>query len=101
MASFFGALFFVTGLLLVVTVPVFVMAWRRRRARLAVKFFVAAVAIGLFFALAAVASKRAVENCRAMGNASCLDAGYTGFLFLVVLIYVIASMTTTFILARE
>jgi mannose/fructose/N-acetylgalactosamine-specific phosphotransferase system component IIC len=100
-AAFFGTLFFVTGLLLVVTVPVFVMAWRRRRTGLAIKFVVVAAAIGVFFAFAAVGSKRAVDNCREVGNYSCFDVGHTGFLFLVGLIYVIAVATATHSLARD
>jgi len=99
-ATFFGSLFLVSGLLLVVTTPVFVLARRRKRTLLAWKFLVAVGAIGLFAAIAAVGSERLVDNCRDAGNYSCLDAGFTGFLFLIGLIYVIAVGTATYMLTH-
>lgn len=101
MATFFGALIAVTGGLLVLTVPVLFMAWRKGRTGLAIKFLVAALAIGIFFAFAAAGSKKLVDSCAASGGAACFDVGYSGFLFLVVIIYGIASVAATSILARQ
>ncbi len=101
MATFFGALFGVTGLLLVVSAPTLVLARRRGRDALAIKFIGAAVAIGLFSALGAVGSKRLVDNCRDSGSISCLDVGYSGFLLLVVLVFVITSVSAAFKLYRD
>ena len=101
MATFFGALFGVAGSLLVVTVPTLVLARRRGRNALAIKFVGAAVAIGLFFAVAAVGSERLVDSCGISGSIACIDVGYSGLLFLVVLVYVIASVTVAFILYRD
>ena len=101
MATFFGSLLTGTGVLLVVGTPVFVMASRRGRKPLATKFFIAAVAIGFFFAVASAGSERLIGSCRAAGNYSCLDAGYTGFLFLVGLIYVIAVAAATYSLIHQ
>ncbi len=101
MATFFGALLSVTGGLLIVSSPVVFMARRRGRNGLAIKFSLAAMAIGLFFAFVAVGSRRLVDSCEAAGGTSCLDVGSTGLRFLVVLIYVIASAAATYTLARQ
>lgn len=101
MATFFGALALISGSLLLLSIPVFVLAWRRRRIPLARKFAIAALAIGLFFATASVGSERLVDNCRASGGVACLDSGYAGFLFLVGIIYVIAVATATYVLVNQ
>lgn len=90
LASFLGALLLATGSLLVVAAPVFVLAWRRQRLEVAGKFLIAAIAIGLFFAVGSAGSERLVDSCRNAGGYYCLDAGFTGFLLLIGLIYLMA-----------
>jgi hypothetical protein len=99
--TFFRALLLITGLLLMVTIPVLVLAWRKNRTRLAIRFMAVAVAIGTFFGFAAAGSERLRDSCRESGSISCFDSGYTGFLFLVVSLYVVAALSATYILARQ
>jgi hypothetical protein len=99
--TFIGVLVSVTGLLLVSSIPVFVVARRHARPRVARRFLIAAGVIGLFFAASALASEQLVENCGAAGGVACLDAGFSGMLFFVAGGYITVALVAAFVLARQ
>lgn len=101
MTGFFGVLVFVTGVLLVCSIPVFIVARRRARPRIARRFLVAAGVIGLFFAASALASDQLVDDCGSAGGTACFDAGFSGMLFFVVGGYVTVALVAAFVLARQ
>ena len=98
--TFLTALLFVTGILLLSGLPVFVMAWRRGRTAVALRFLIAAGVIGLFFGAVALSSQRLVEQCGASGSLACFDVGFKGLLLVVVIIYLIVSVAAAVRLAR-
>ena len=101
MNAFFAVAVLTTGALLVCSVPVLVVAQRRERLDVSRRFLIAAMGIGLFFGASAAASDRLVGQCAESGSIACLDFGFTGLLFLVGVIYVIAALAAAVHLSRE
>ena len=101
MDTFIAVFALATGALMVCSVPVLVVAQRRNRLDVSRKFLWAAVSIGLFFGVSAVASDRLTDECVGSGSTSCLDFGFTGFMFLVGVIYVVAAVAVAISLNRE
>ena len=101
MTTFLTALLFVTGILLVCGLPVFVMAWREARRAVARRFLIAAGVIGLFFAAVALSSEKLVEQCGASGSILCFDAGFKGLLLVVVIAYLIVAVAAAVRIGRE
>ena len=68
-------------------VPVFAVARRRKKGRVAINFTIAALVVGALMAVTKYTSDSAVASCEAVGNTQCFDAGSTGFLVLFVLVF--------------
>jgi len=70
------------AVLLVLAVPVFVVARRRRRPNTIRNVAISAVVVGGLMGLTRFTSNRLVEQCIDVGNTQCYDAGSTGILWL-------------------
>ncbi len=101
MTTFFGALFSITGILLLCSLPVLIVARRQKRPQVARRFLVAAGSIGLFFAASAAASEQLKEDCGASGSIACLDVGFVGLLYFVAGGYIIAALVVAIVIGRQ
>lgn len=101
MATFFRALVLLTGLMLLLAVPLFLVTRRTGRRATARRFLIAAVILGVFCAGLSASSERLVNQCRAAGNPTCLDFGASGLQTLLIAGYAIMSWIMTVVVYRE
>ena len=101
MVIFLVAFLFFAGILLVASVPVFIVAWQRGLTATIRKFLIAAGVTGSVLAVISASSERLVNQCKAAGNLSCLDYGATGFQILVVIGFVFTAAVKAFIVYRD
>jgi hypothetical protein len=100
-ANFLGSFFITTGILLVLSTPVFYLGWRKGRHRTVRRFLSAAGATGLIASAIATNSERLVAQCEAADYLNCLDIGSAGIRFLFIVAYVIVAWVKALMLFRE
>ncbi len=101
MLAFLAAFFFFTGLMLVFSLPIFVVAWGKGRTKTIHRFLIAAGITGLTSAAVSASSDRLVRQCEDAGGLDCLDYGSTGLHLLLVVGYVITSWVKAVIIIQE
>ncbi len=103
MVTFLVALVIFTGILLVVSIPLLLVARRDGRFDTIRKFLVGAGVVGLLCAIGSATSDALVNKCTDAGNSSsaCIDAGTTGFQVLLVGGYAVAAWTKTYLIHND
>ncbi len=101
MPAFLAAFFFFTGLMLVFSLPMFVVAWRKGRTKTVHRFLIAAGITGLSSAAVSASSDRLVRQCENAGGLDCLDYGSTGLHLLFVVGYIVTSWVKAIIIIQE
>ncbi len=101
LAAFLSTFLKVTAVLLVVSVPVFLLAKKRADTKISRKFLIGASAVGLFCAVAAAGAYRQISNCEAAGNHSCFDSGGAGIQMLAIVGFVVVAGIKTMGLYRD
>ncbi len=101
LAAFLSTFLKVTAVLLLVSVPVFLLARKRADSEITRKFLIGASAVGLFCAVAAAGAHRQISNCKAAGNPSCFDSGGAGIQVLAIVGFVVVAGIKTMDLYRD
>ncbi len=101
LAVFLTTLLKVTAVLLLLSVPVFLLARKRADTEISRKFVIGASAVGLFCAVAEAGAHRQIANCEAAGNPSCFDSGGAGIQLLAIASFVIVAGVKTMDLYRD
>lgn len=81
----------VTGVMLVLGSPLFVVAWRHKRTTTTRNFLIGALTVGVLCAVLSGVSERQVGQCQSAGNPDCIDSGAVGLQLVMVGIYVLAT----------
>lgn len=85
-----------TGILLVLSLPAILTARSHGKTAIMVRFIAAAVGTGLVFGFFDGRYQRAYDLCVAEGRLQCENVGLTGLQLLIVVGFLIASMTMTY-----
>jgi hypothetical protein len=101
MSTFLTSLLLFTGLLLVISVPVLVVARQRGRAGTVRRFPIAAVVTALFCATLAATAVGLEERCEAAGNPNCFDSGATGLQTLAVVVFAGIAWVNAYMIYRD
>lgn len=101
MASFFGSFFISTGILLIFSIPIFYVAWRKGRNKTIRRFLIAAGSIGLLNAAVSASSARLINQCQAVNNRDCVDYGSAGMRLTFIVGYIIISWVRAVVLSDE
>lgn len=101
LGRFLTTFLLVTGLLILLAVPVFVVAWRKRRLTTIRSFLASAVGVGVLCGSIAAGSERQVTQCLEAGNADCIDSGAAGLQALMMAIYVIVAWVGAVLIYRD
>ena len=101
MLTFLGTFLLVTVVLLVCSIPVFVVCLRRGQTLTPRRFAVAAVLLGLVAGALESGSDLLVERCLAAGNSACFDYGGTGLMILLFVGFLFVSSTRAWLIARN
>lgn len=80
-----------TGILVLLTTPTFVLAWRAGKTRTIRRFLIAAVVVGLLIGTVAATSGQSLEQCELANGRSCNDYGSAGMQLTIVVIFTIVS----------
>lgn len=91
----------VAGLLVLLSAPLFVLAWQRERLITARNFLATAGVIALFAGFMVHNSERQIEQCRAAGNPSCWDSGTAGLMIVFIGTYAVVSWVVAWNIWRE
>ena len=78
MTAIFYSFVVSTGILLLLTIPTFYLAWRNGQKRTIRRFLIAAVVVGFVVAVIAASSGQLLDQCEAENNRACFDAGSAG-----------------------
>ncbi len=101
LAAFLSTFLKVTGVLLLLSVPIFLLAKKRADTEISRKFLIGASTVGLFCAIAAAGAHRQITNCEGAGNHSCFDAGGAGLQLLAIAGFVVVAGIKTMDLYRD
>lgn len=71
--------------------PLWIVAWRRRRRDTIRNFGIGAVVVAALVGIVEITSDRAVEECLAAGNPDCLDSGSAGMQLVMVAFYALVN----------
>lgn len=84
---------FITSLLamLILAVPLFLVAGRRKRMNVVVRFVGIALLLALLLTGVSITSNSLVQRCEEAGNNNCVDYGGAGVQFLIVASFAVAS----------
>ena len=101
MGTFLTTFLPVTAGLLVCGIPVFYVAFRRGMKDTIRNFVLLAVGLGVLAGFIEFTSERYVEQCFAAGNPICEDPGGPGLLSLIVVGFLIASISRAVVINRR
>ena len=101
MSTFVASFLLTTGIMLLFSIPVLVLAWRMGRRKTMRRFLIALVAIATFNAALAANSEILVDMCEAVNGRPCIDFGTAGTQLLLVIGYVIVALVRAYALYDE
>lgn len=90
-----------TGLLLVFSAPVVIVAARQRRSATVKRFLLIALGLGLFCGLMVAGSNELIAQCEAEGNSRCFDAGASGLVVLILGGFLLTSIVKAYLFATD
>lgn len=101
MATFAVAFLIFSGLVLIASVPLLIVALRRQKARTVRHFLIAGGLVALLCAATSAGSERLVRQCREAGNPTCLDYGASGLQLLLLAGYAVVAWIVAYNISRE
>lgn len=91
----------VGGVLLLAATPLFIVARMRKEPRTIRSFALGALVVAILCAAVAAGSERQVTQCLDAGNTDCIDSGAAGLQMVMIVLYVIAALSTAWLTYRE
>lgn len=91
----------VSVVLLAMSSPLFLLAWRKRNDHTARNFLIAALIVAALSGILAESSARLVRQCIESGSPGCVDIGASGFHSLLIGVYVVVAWAMTYVIWRE
>ena len=89
------------ALLLVFSVPLVLIAFRRGRRDLARKFLIAGAVVAAVTALIGASSEQLVKQCFDAGNTGCEDFGSSGFRMLLMGGYILVALAEAYLVYQD
>ena len=101
MTTFFTTSAIVAVALLACGIPVFIVAWQRRRMSTIRSFIWLALGLGTLAGIIEASSERLVKQCFAAGNPTCEDLGGPGLIALIFVAYLIVTIARAVSISRR